>query len=141
MTNQLPPNLLALFAPRPALRYLNPSDYAQGERRTAQIDGLASFVPSLKEPPNSDANPPTESWLEKRDRLKLEKKEATEQNMTVGAEAYKPDDQPKIEGDALKTLMVARLSYDTEKRDLEREFGKYGPIERVRDLRLARKLV
>lgn len=50
----------------------------------------------------------------------------------VGPKTWKPDDDPKIEGDALKTLIVARLSYDTEKRDLEREFGRFGAIERVR---------
>ena len=30
-----------------------------------------------------------------------------------------------------KTLFVARLSYDTKETDLEREFGRFGPIERV----------
>jgi len=29
-------------------------------------------------------------------------------------------------------LFVARLSYDTTEKDLEREFGRFGPIERVR---------
>jgi len=28
-------------------------------------------------------------------------------------------------------LFVSRLSYDTEVKDLEREFGRFGPIERV----------
>ncbi len=28
--------------------------------------------------------------------------------------------------------MVARLSYEATEHDLEREFGRYGPIERVR---------
>jgi U1 small nuclear ribonucleoprotein len=46
-------------------------------------------------------------------------------------------DQPQEEGkkrgygDAYKTLFVARLSYDTEVKDLEKEFGRFGPIERV----------
>ena len=43
----------------------------------------------------------------------------------------KPDDDPNIRGDAFKTLIVARLSYDADERDLEREFGRFGPIERV----------
>ena len=43
-----------------------------------------------------------------------------------------PRDDPNVRGDAFKTLFVARLSYDTTEKDLEREFGRFGPIERVR---------
>ena len=44
----------------------------------------------------------------------------------------KQGDDPQVRGDAFKTLFVARLSYDTTEKDLEREFGRFGPIERVR---------
>ena len=37
-----------------------------------------------------------------------------------------------MRGDAFKTLFVARLSYETTEKDLEREFGRFGPIERIR---------
>jgi U1 small nuclear ribonucleoprotein len=43
----------------------------------------------------------------------------------------KSGDDPQVRGDAFKTLFVARLSYDTTEKDLEREFGRFGPIERV----------
>lgn len=43
-----------------------------------------------------------------------------------------PSEDPNIRGDPFKTLVVARLSYDADERDLEREFGRFGPIERVR---------
>jgi len=36
-----------------------------------------------------------------------------------------------VRGDAFKTLIVVRLSYDATEQDLEREFGRFGPIERV----------
>ena len=42
------------------------------------------------------------------------------------------EDDQNVRGDAFKTLFVARLSYDTTEKDLEREFGRFGPIERVR---------
>jgi len=134
MTDKLPPNLLALFAPRPALRYINPSDHAQRERHTTHVDGVAAFLPELKN--YEDDYKPTESWLQRRDRVKQEKKAATEHNLTKGAADFNPNDDPEIRGDALKTLMVARLSYDTDKKDLEREFGRYGPIERVNSMHL-----
>ena len=41
------------------------------------------------------------------------------------------EDDPNVRGDAFKTLFVSRLSYDTTEKDLEREFGRFGPIERV----------
>lgn len=43
----------------------------------------------------------------------------------------KPQEDPNIRGDAFKTLMVSRLSYDATEEDLEREFGRVGAIERV----------
>ena len=46
--------------------------------------------------------------------------------------ATEPDEDPGVRGDAFKTLFVARLSYDTTEKDLEREFGRFGPIERIR---------
>jgi U1 small nuclear ribonucleoprotein 70kDa len=43
----------------------------------------------------------------------------------------KPHEDPNIRGDAFKTLIVARLSYEATEQDLEREFGRFGAIERV----------
>lgn len=79
MTDKLPPNLLALFAPRPALRYLPPSDHPPEDRRTHRISGIADFLEAAK----AHALVPyqsTESWLEKKIRIKAEKKEAQERN-------------------------------------------------------------
>jgi RNA recognition motif-containing protein len=42
-----------------------------------------------------------------------------------------PTKDPQVRGDAFKTLFIARLSYDVKESDLEREFGRFGPIERV----------
>ena len=42
-----------------------------------------------------------------------------------------PNDDPNIRGDAFKTLIVARLDYRADEQDLEREFSRFGPIERV----------
>ena len=48
-------------------------------------------------------------------------------------EIDKPNDDPQVRGNALKTLFVARLSYDVKEDDLAREFGRFGPIERASD--------
>lgn len=83
MTHKLPPNLLALFAARPALRYLPPSDHAPEERRTNNIGGVAQFLGALDEYKDIPYEP-TESWLQRKDRLKLEKKERQEKLMAEG---------------------------------------------------------
>ncbi|KAL7959806.1 U1 small nuclear ribonucleoprotein of 70kDa MW N terminal domain-containing protein [Trichoderma compactum] len=132
MTDKLPPNLLALFAARPPLRWVEPSDHAPEKRRTAPIGGLAAFLPELQKYKETDAYQPTESWLEMRDRKKREQKEAAAALVTEGPKQFKPNEDPNIRGDAFKTLIVARLSYDADERDLEREFGRFGPIERIR---------
>ncbi|MCJ1458305.1 hypothetical protein MMC28_008676 [Mycoblastus sanguinarius] len=131
MTHKLPPNLLALFSARPALRYLPPSDHAPEERKTNNIGGVAQYLSAIEEYKENVPYQPTESWLQRKDRLKLEKKERQERLATEGL-AQKPQDDPNVRGDAFKTLFVARLSYDTTEKDLEREFGRFGPIERIR---------
>lgn len=42
-----------------------------------------------------------------------------------------PTKDPQARGDPFRTLFVARLSYDVKESDLEREFGRFGPVERV----------
>lgn len=132
MTAQLPPNLLALFTPRPPVRYIPPSDHPAEDRRTAKISGVASYLPYLQEYKDNDNYQPTESWLQRHDRLKLEKKERQKRLLNEVSTLYKPQEDPNIRGDAFKTLIVARLSYEATEKDLESEFGRFGPIERIR---------
>lgn len=42
-----------------------------------------------------------------------------------------PDHDPQVRGDPFKTLFLSRLNYSVKESDLEREFGRFGPIERV----------
>lgn len=135
MTDKLPPNLLALFAPRPPLRWVPPCDHPAEERKTAAVGGLAEFLPHLAAYKDADNYVPTESWLQARDRKKLEKKAAIERLAEEIPKIFKPQEDPNIRGDAFKTLMVSRLSYDATEEDLEREFGRVGAIERIRIVR------
>ncbi|EUC32527.1 hypothetical protein COCCADRAFT_98522 [Bipolaris zeicola 26-R-13] len=132
MTHLLPPMLLNLFAPRPPLRWVEPTDHAPEKRCTPKIGGIAQYMDALREYKDNDGYVPTDSWLQKRDRKKLEKKEKQEKLITEGVKNYKPSEDPKVQGDAFKTLFVSRLSYGVTSDDLEREFGRYGPIERIR---------
>jgi len=78
MTDKLPPNLLALFAPRPPLRWVPPSDNPPEQRKTAAISGIADFLPALASYECEYEYHPTESWLDARERKKREKKEQAE---------------------------------------------------------------
>ncbi|RAL68643.1 hypothetical protein DID88_007354 [Monilinia fructigena] len=115
MTDKLPPNLLALFAPRPL------------------CDGflLQTMLPKI-EYKETDQYVPTESWLQRKDRIKQEKKAAHEKIIQEAPKTFKPQEDPNIRGDAFKTLIVSRLDYEATEKDLEREFGRFGPIERIR---------
>jgi U1 small nuclear ribonucleoprotein len=76
MTDQLPPNLRALFTARPALKYLQPHDHAQEERCTRRITGIAQFLPQLEAYKATDVYNATESHHQRQTRLKEEKKAA-----------------------------------------------------------------
>ncbi|RMD41976.1 hypothetical protein DV735_g3167, partial [Chaetothyriales sp. CBS 134920] len=137
MTDKLPPQLLALFQPRPPVRYMPPLDDAPEQRaaKRSTISGLAAFLPQLDDYKENDVYEPTESWLQQRDRKRLEKKARLEEMQKEGFEGYKPQADPKIKGDPLRTLFVGRLSYEAKDQDLEREFGRFGTIERIRIVR------
>lgn len=82
MTDKLPPQLLALFAPRPPLRWVPQADQASEQRKTAVISGLADYLPALHAYKDSDGFQPTESWLQMRDRKKREAKLKQEKLLT-----------------------------------------------------------
>jgi U1 small nuclear ribonucleoprotein len=133
MTDKLPGNLLALFQPRPPLRYIPPQDTSPEDRalKQSQISGIADFLPALAEYAETDDYEPTESWLQRKNRLKAEKKARLEEMAKEDFNEFQPEHDPQIRGDAVKTLFVGRLAYEAKESDLEREFGRFGPIERV----------
>lgn len=134
MTDKLPPQLLALFQPRPPVRYLIPIDDSPEEKGTrgSELSGLAAFLPTIDDYKENDEYNPTESWLQKRDRERIEKKQRISDMQKEDFSDFKPDEDPKVKGDALRTLFVGRLSFDVKEGDLEREFGRFGPVERIR---------
>ena len=82
MTYQLPPMLLNLFAPRPPLRWVEPIDHAPEKRCTPKISGVGQYLQAMREYKDNDGYVPSDSWLQTRDRKKLEKKEKQERLLT-----------------------------------------------------------
>lgn len=84
MTDKLPPNLLALFAPRPPLRWLNPTDHAPEHRKTAYITPVSHYLDALAEYKKTDVYHPTESHDQHKLRVRLEKQEKADWLSTEG---------------------------------------------------------
>ncbi|KAK4863054.1 hypothetical protein LT330_010636 [Penicillium expansum] len=131
MTDKLPPPLLALFQPRPPLRYLPPSDRAPDDCQKSTISGVAQFLADAKTFTDEVPYNATESWVQRKLREKTEKKEQLEKQIAEGLQNFNPDKDPQARGDPFRTLFVGRLNYEAKEADLEREFGRFGPIERI----------
>lgn len=87
MTDKLPANLLALFAPRPPLRYIPPSDRAPDDIKSSTISGVAQYLGELEKYAEEIPYNPTESWLQRKARLKMETKENLQNHLTEGLAA------------------------------------------------------
>ncbi|XP_009463164.1 PREDICTED: U1 small nuclear ribonucleoprotein 70 kDa-like [Nipponia nippon] len=60
-----------------------------------------------------------------------EKIERRQQEVETELKMWDPHNDPNAQGDAFKTLFVARVNYDTTESKLRREFEVYGPIKRI----------
>ncbi|XP_071761306.1 U1 small nuclear ribonucleoprotein 70 kDa [Centroberyx gerrardi] len=132
MTQFLPPNLLALFAPRDPIPFLPQLEKLPHEKHHNQpYCGIAPFIRHFEDP--RDAPPPTraetrEERLERKRREKIERRQAV---VETELKLWDPHNDPNAQGDAFKTLFVARVNYDTTESKLRREFEVYGPIKRI----------
>ncbi|XP_028842134.1 U1 small nuclear ribonucleoprotein 70 kDa [Denticeps clupeoides] len=132
MTQFLPPNLLALFAPRDPIPFLPQLEKLPHEKHHNQpYCGIAPFIRHFEDP--RDAPPPTRAET-REERLERKRREKIERRQGVVEEELKlwdPHNDPNAQGDAFKTLFVARVNYDTTESKLRREFEVYGPIKRI----------
>ncbi|KAK9477975.1 hypothetical protein V1514DRAFT_332507 [Lipomyces japonicus] len=134
MTDKLPPPLLALFAPRPPLRFLAPTDSAPEHRRTAAISGLSQYLDLLNTPVD-DGYIRTETGSEEVARRREERKQEHDERIRDGLKEWDPKSDPLVKGDPFQTLFVGRLSYDVNEQDLDNEFSRFGQIDRIRIVR------
>ena len=131
MTDKLPPNLLQLFQPRYPVLYLPPADKPPEDRHTNPIDGVSSYIEAFNEYKKEYNQKLPETHMQRRDRLKREKAEKHQNQLADGLKNYKPSEDPNAKGDAFATLFVSRLDRTATSHDVQKVFGRYGPIERV----------
>ncbi|UJR30800.1 hypothetical protein I4U23_018318 [Adineta vaga] len=131
MTQFLPPNLLALFAPRESIPFLPPIDKLPHEKKRLPYGGLSDFSNLFEEA--HETPPPTkiETKEEKIARKAREKMEKAALKLEQEVTLWDPNSNEKATADPYKTLFIARLNYDTSEMKLKREFEIYGKIKSI----------
>ncbi|XP_055377501.1 U1 small nuclear ribonucleoprotein 70 kDa [Condylostylus longicornis] len=131
MTQYLPPNLLALFAPRDPIPYLPPTDKLPHEKKSRGYIGIGAFANEFEDP--KDTPPPTrvETREERLERRRREKAEQVAYKLEREIAMWDPNQVGEATEDPFKTLFVARINYDTSESKLRREFEVYGPIKKI----------
>nr|XP_045609871.1 U1 small nuclear ribonucleoprotein 70 kDa-like [Procambarus clarkii] len=131
MTQYLPQNLLALFAPRDPIPYLPPIEKLTWEKRTDGYSGLGNLIQKFEDP--KDTPPPTiiETRKDRLDRMRKEKAEQIQYKLEQDIALWDPHNNESATGDPCKTLFVSRINYDTTESKLRRNFEIYGPIKKI----------
>lgn len=132
MTQFLPPNLLALFAPRDPIPYLAPADKLTHEKKRVPYMGIAQYAHLFEDP--KDTPPPTraETRDERRERKRREKAEQVAYKLEQEIAMWDPHSSGNISTmDPFKTLFVARINFDTSESKLRREFEVYGTVRKI----------
>lgn len=131
MTQYLPPNLLALFAPRDPIPFLPPPDKLPHEKKSQGYAGVGSFLELFEDP--KDTPPPTrvETREERIERRRRERAEQVAYKLEREIATWDPNQLPGATVDPFKTLFVARINYDTSESKLRREFEIYGKIVKI----------
>ncbi|XP_074027848.1 small ribonucleoprotein particle U1 subunit 70K [Leptinotarsa decemlineata] len=131
MTQFLPPNLLALFAPRDPIPYLPPVAKLPHEKKNRGYLGLGQFLSEFEDP--KDTPPPTrvETREERLERRRRERAEQVAYKLEQEIAIWDPASAANITVDPFKTLFIARINYDSSESKLRREFEVYGPIKKI----------
>ncbi|OQV17823.1 U1 small nuclear ribonucleoprotein 70 kDa [Hypsibius exemplaris] len=132
MTACLPPNLLALFAPREPIPYLPPVDKTLAEKKRAGYLGVGAFLSYFEHPKDILAPVRVESRDERKERKKRERQEMMTYKLEQELARWNPADNNEASTDPYKTIFVGRLSYETSESKIKREFEQYGPVVSVK---------
>ncbi|KAK9696042.1 RNA recognition motif [Popillia japonica] len=131
MTQFLPPNLLALFAPRDPIPYLPPASKLPHEKKNRGYVGVGTFLSEFEDPKNTPPPTRVETREERLERRRRERAEQVAYKLEQEIAVWDPNSQTNITADPFKTLFVARINYDTSESKLRREFEVYGPIKKI----------
>ncbi|KAJ2235882.1 hypothetical protein GGI13_008550 [Coemansia sp. RSA 455] len=129
MTSRLPPDLFQLFTPRPPLTPVPPTDRAPDDKPKPALSGIAQYVAELRQAPPAT---PVETPKQRRDRIKREHAIQARDSIIRGLSTWDPSLNLHATEDPYKTIIVARLNYDTTEKDLRAEFQPIGNIVSIK---------
>ncbi|KAJ2823118.1 hypothetical protein IWW50_003918 [Coemansia erecta] len=129
MTSKLPPELLRLFTPRPALKHVNPTDCPPDKRPAPKVTGIGSYITELTSAPLVE---PVETPQQRKARLKTERALQARDNIIRGMSTWDPSLNLQATEDPYKTIIVARLNYDATEKDIRAEFDAFGDIASIK---------
>jgi len=133
MTQFLPPNLLALFAPRDPIPFLPPVDKLPHEKKSNHIyQGIAQYVHLFEDPVDTPPVTVVETREQRRERRKKERAEQVAYKLEQEIALWDPNTVSDATGDPFKTLFIARVNYYTSESKLKREFEQYGAVKSIR---------
>lgn len=134
MTAFLPPNLIALFAPRDRIEFKTPIGDLPHERdRTKNpYSGIAAFVNDFDAHTEAPQKVRVETRVEKEKRKRRDILERGMKKTEEALEAWNPHEDAKAESDPFRTLFIARINFDTSQSKLKREFEEFGRIKTIR---------
>lgn len=131
---KFPNRVLKLFKPRPPLQYIKPSDYPEEKHKTHSISPISNLLSTnalihyLQEFPNGTEN----KHLDKYDEIRNMKKK-NEKELQKELEKWIPEEDQNIKDtDPFKTIFIGRLPYSIDELELQKQFIKFGEVERVR---------
>ncbi|THD18963.1 Small nuclear ribonucleoprotein U1 subunit 70 [Fasciola hepatica] len=130
MTQFLPPNLLALFAPRDPIPYLPPIE-KHAHHRKLPYTGVAQFLGEFEDPSETPAPVRIETREERKERKRKEKQEQANYKLEQDLALWNPKKNPNATSNPYNTMFVARLNYDTSESKLRREIEVYGRINQI----------
>ncbi|VDL97627.1 unnamed protein product [Schistocephalus solidus] len=133
MTQYLPPNLLALFAPRDPIPFLPPIEKHKHHRKLPYT-GVAQFLGEFEDPSETPAPARIETREERKERKRREKQEQAnyklEQDLAL-CTCSLGIQKRILTPPAILTTLFSWLNYDTSEHKLRREFDVYGPIKKI----------
>ncbi|KAL7063950.1 hypothetical protein AAHC03_05241 [Spirometra sp. Aus1] len=109
MTQYLPPNLLALFAPRDPIPFLPPIEKHKHHRKLPYT-GVAQFLGEFEDPSETPAPARIETREERKERKRREKQEQANYKLEQDLALWNPKKNPNATGNPYNTLFVARLA-------------------------------
>lgn len=129
--SKFPPKVSKLFEPRPPLKHI------QTTRRTKpiEIDGISNvinLIDSYKKefPPN-----PNDNSLSYQDEI-TSKQSIYALNLEIQLKKWNPQEDENLrDSDPFCTIFVARLPYEIDEIELQKQFVKFGEIEKIRIVR------